>query len=337
MPAIFKNGVEYVSTTNAASISVGLGQNVNLNLQDTVQNSLNNFAPIEYSPSQHSYAVGDLLVLNGILYRVVSAISVGNNLLVNGNIQRVTVEKAIQKQLSFVGMIVMSTTLNSELEVQKIYGSDTSWIQHSGYMLRGASQGVTGGLNHNQADGGEATVTLRTQQMPVHTHVQNSHNHTDSGHIHSIGGHTHGINKHTHTLSSHTHTIPQHTHTLSSHTHTATVKYLTSSIAPPGGAAGSMQGYALWTSGTNKTDLVTISGPSNNTSGKSDSTLKTGTPSNNTSGETALTTNNNSAFNSVQGKANISTVTVANQDAGGGQPHNNMPPYKNVYIWQRVA
>lgn len=24
-------------------------------------------------------------------------------------------------------------------------------------------------------------------------------------------------------------------------------------------------------------------------------------------------------------------------DVGGGQPHNNMPPYKTVYIWERTA
>ena len=30
-------------------------------------------------------------------------------------------------------------------------------------------------------------------------------------------------------------------------------------------------------------------------------------------------------------------ATATNQDTGGGQAHNNMMPYKNVYIWERTA
>lgn len=29
--------------------------------------------------------------------------------------------------------------------------------------------------------------------------------------------------------------------------------------------------------------------------------------------------------------------TLYTTDTGGGQPHNNMPPYTSVYIWQRTA
>lgn len=28
---------------------------------------------------------------------------------------------------------------------------------------------------------------------------------------------------------------------------------------------------------------------------------------------------------------------VGTTAAGGSQPHNNMPPYKSVYIWERTA
>lgn len=33
---------------------------------------------------------------------------------------------------------------------------------------------------------------------------------------------------------------------------------------------------------------------------------------------------------------NTSSVTATNQNTGGSQPHNNMPPYKVVYIWERT-
>ena len=58
---------------------------------------------------------------------------------------------------SYVGMIVQSTTLDTEAKVQAIYGSDTRWIQHSGYMLRAATSGVT--ANSQTNDGGADSVS----------------------------------------------------------------------------------------------------------------------------------------------------------------------------------
>lgn len=42
---------------------------------------------------------------------------------------------------SHVGMIIHSTTLDTEAKVIAVYGG-TKWIQHTGYVLRGASTGV---------------------------------------------------------------------------------------------------------------------------------------------------------------------------------------------------
>lgn len=70
---------------------------------------------------------------------------------------------------SHVGMIVESTTLDTMQKVIAVYGG-TSWIQHSGYFLRGASSGVL--ANSADADGGEETVTLTAAQsgLPEHDH-----------------------------------------------------------------------------------------------------------------------------------------------------------------------
>lgn len=34
---------------------------------------------------------------------------------------------------------------------------------------------------------------------------------------------------------------------------------------------------------------------------------------------------------------NSKDTTATNQNTGGGQPHNNMPPYLAVYCWVRIA
>lgn len=75
--------------------------------------------------------------------------------------------QAILNQRSYVGMIIESTTLNTEAKVKAVYGG-TTWIQHSGYFLRAASAGVV--ANSAVATGGEDSVTLSINQMPSHTH-----------------------------------------------------------------------------------------------------------------------------------------------------------------------
>lgn len=52
------------------------------------------------------------------------------------------IKKAEALQQSYIGMITTSTTLDTLEKVREVFGSDTTWIQHSGYMLRGAASGV---------------------------------------------------------------------------------------------------------------------------------------------------------------------------------------------------
>lgn len=77
---------------------------------------------------------------------------------------------------SHIGMVIHTTTLDTMEKVIKIYGGIT-WIQHCGYMLRGASSGVSD--NNAVSDGGATThnhgaktgsVTLTGAQSGVHSH-----------------------------------------------------------------------------------------------------------------------------------------------------------------------
>lgn len=79
--------------------------------------------------------------------------------------------------LSYVGMVIESTTLDTEAKVKAIYGG-TTWIQHSGYVLRGASSNVTS--NSALKDGGSDDAVV----------VSHSHSVSVSGgdHRHSLTG-----------------------------------------------------------------------------------------------------------------------------------------------------
>lgn len=77
-------------------------------------------------------------------------------------------------KISHIGMIVMSTTLDTMEKVIEEYGG-TTWIQHSGYFLLGANTNVI--ANNASEDGGEASVILTELEMPNHVHIIPDHNH----------------------------------------------------------------------------------------------------------------------------------------------------------------
>ena len=71
---------------------------------------------------------------------------------------------------SYVGMVIHSTTLDTEAKVIAQYGG-TTWIQHSGYFLRGASSGVTAN-SATKTGGSDDAVVVK------HTHTQSAHSHS---------------------------------------------------------------------------------------------------------------------------------------------------------------
>ena len=71
------------------------------------------------------------------------------------------------KSVSHIGMIIQSTTLDTEEKVKSIYGGQ-QWISLSGYVLRGATSGVI--PNNNAKDLGNDTHTITTAEMPAHYH-----------------------------------------------------------------------------------------------------------------------------------------------------------------------
>ena len=64
-------------------------------------------------------------------------------------------------------MVIESTTLDTMDKVIEIYGG-TTWIQHTGYVLRGASSGVV--ANSATKTGGEDSHVLTINEIPSHSH-----------------------------------------------------------------------------------------------------------------------------------------------------------------------
>jgi microcystin-dependent protein len=172
---------------------------------------------------------------------------------------------------SHVGMIIQSTTLDTEAKVIAIYGG-TSWTKIEGRFLLGTSPSYA--VN---ATGGEATHKLTTPEMPSHSH---------------------GLNNHTHIIPA----LSGTTNTAGSHTHNSKDYWVANSGKGTAGYCGGSGTSAVL---GDLNDIMYASGSHSHT---------VTTESNTTSGNSG------------------STATT-----GSGTAHNNMPPYKAVYIWERTA
>lgn len=95
MSTIYKNGTPYLGITQAQDMSVQVGDNT-LNLQSAIQNILRSFAPIENNPVSKSYSIGQYLIFNGSLYKVISEIPQNGTLIINSNVQIANITQALK-------------------------------------------------------------------------------------------------------------------------------------------------------------------------------------------------------------------------------------------------
>ena len=153
--------------------------------------------------------------------------------------------------------------------------------------------------------GGEEKHTLTTNEMPSHTHTQNAHSHSASST--SAGAHTHSAS--TNSTGEHSHSGSGTTGSGGAHDHTL-------ARAHAGG-----DGYNYIPNSSSRT-----------TGNAADSVYSNGAHthsfsfSTNTTGEHShsVTVNSNGAHSH---SISVGNQTATNNNTGGGQAHNNMPPY----------
>lgn len=90
-------------------------------------------------------------------------------------------------------LVSKTTYANLFSVIGTVFGEDTVdefWLPGTeDVFIRGASPINTVGVG-----GGQATVALTVNQLPVHTHTQQSHNHTQQSHNHTQSAHAHAVN-----------------------------------------------------------------------------------------------------------------------------------------------
>lgn len=153
--------------------------------------------------------------------------------------------------------------------------------------------------------GGETSHILTTNEMPSHTHTQNGHNHAVT--VNSGGSHTHTAT----TSSNGSHSHSGTTASAGAHTHQQNI------ATQSGGSAAANTDYDGWYSNAN----VVSQGINTASAGAHTHSFST----NSTGGHTHTLTTSSSGSHNHSGS--VGSTTATNQNTGGGQAHNNMPPY----------
>lgn len=207
--------------------------------------------------------------------------------------------------------------------------------------------------------GGNAKITLTTQNLPSHAHTGPSHAHsyTPSG---TVSAHAHGLNNHTHSFTP-SGSVSVTTNPTFSGTATSTSSTIKSSTDTTAKSLTGTYG-TFWASGTPTYTGIITGSKTNGDFGDNawgggklsfsiDATHEhiftakgsisggaykfTGTAGT-TGGSTANTANATPTFTGTQGTTNFSGTGYTGS-TGGGAAFNNMPPFINKYCWERTA
>ena len=270
---------------------------------------------------------------------------VGDRVLYDGNVWKNMNPDLIDLFLP-VGHLIWTGNANFNPNTQY---PGTTWARIKDKFVLAAGDTYANGVT-----GGSATVTLISDQIPGH-----AHSFTPSG---TVGSHTHKIGAHSHGLNSHTHSV-----SLEGSTGLPTSKNdLGTLITNTGGMSANSSGTlglrsnnnsGLETQYCSRSGNITFLGTETSAAiGSTSATNKTiykgfsidvshthnmehlhrVTVSGSTAAATGSTANSSeydsgSTQPSFTGSAGITGYT------GGGQAHNNMPPYIVKYCWERTA
>lgn len=202
------------------------------------------------------------------------------------------------KSVSHIGMIIQSTTLDTEAKVKAIYGG-TSWSLIQGKMLLGASSS-----HAVNSTGGSETHTLAVENLPSHSHVQQG-TFTSGG---QSANHTHGFTTGDVDANS----------ALSTHVHGTPMQ-----LSNAGGGRGD---WGLTAAGAFGGKVLLANGAGG------------GAFSLSSQGPSAYGHTHSGATGGVSADHSHNTTISGNTGTtGSGTAFDTMPPYKTVYMWERTA
>ena len=303
-----------------------------------IDKNANNIAPVEDSPVENPYYVGDQLIYKGVLYNVTSDISIGDDLDTNTNISVAPkINSSVKSVLNKLRSNGASSGTDFNFDIQNGVAGWNSATTRDAATFHPFSAGSTAS---------DISYTNTTSGLTA-TNVQNAIDEVDG----NVDNAVTNINKKLPTYANGTSswdTTPTQNSTkpvTSGGIYTALrqMSYvgmiIHSTTFDTEAKVKAFYGGTKWVKIEGRFLLGTSSSHAVNTTGGSETVTLTldQIPSHYHlmgyagniyagSGSTAYWTNYDTQ----------TPYTKSTESAGGGQSHNNMPPFKTVYIWERT-